>query len=116
MKKTYSESELKGIAQEVFKQYPTSNTVFATVDGNVFLEQNRAEIHAGKKGRVIPFDRPIKKEEAKEASTKADDIIKAIAEVTTIEELEAYKADTRKTVIKAVEDKTAEFEAAKTQE
>lgn len=116
MKKPYSESELKELAQEVFNQHPVANTVYATVDGNVFLEKNRAEIHAGKKGRVFPFDRPIKKELAKETPAKADDVIKAIAEATKVEELEAYKADTRKTVIKAVEDKTAELEAAKTQE
>lgn len=116
MKKTYSESELKELAQEVLKQYPAANTVHATVDGNIFLEKNRAEIHAGKKGRVFPFDRPIVKEAAKELVSKVEDVIKAIAEVTTVEELEAFKADTRKTVIKAVEEKTAALEAAKVQE
>lgn len=114
MKQTYSESELKEQAGEVFKQYPAVNTLYATVDGNVFIEKNRADIHAGAKGRVLPFDRPVIKE-AVAPSTKAEDVIKAISEVTTTEELEVFKADTRKTVIKAVEDKTAELEAAKQQ-
>lgn len=116
MKKTYSESELKELAKEVFEQFPNANTVFATVDGNVFLEKNRAEIHAGKTGRIFTIERPIVKEASKEVITKADDVIKLIAEVTTIEALDAFKADTRKTVIKAVEDKTAELEAAKAKE
>jgi hypothetical protein len=115
MKKTYTESELKELAKEVFNQFPGKNTVFATLDGNVFLEKNRAEMHAGTKGRVLPFDRPIEKPTVKETLTKAEDLIKAISEVETIEELEVFKADTRKTVIKAVEEKTAELEAAKEQ-
>lgn len=115
MKKTYTEAELKEKAKEVFAQFPKANKVFATVDGNVFLQENYANMHAGAKGRVLPFDRPIDPEKAT-ATTKtptADDQIKAIGEITTLEALEPYKADTRKTVIKAVEDKTAELTAAK---
>lgn len=117
MKKTYSESELQELATGVFEQYPTATTVYATVDGNVFLEKNRAEMHAGNKGRVLPLERPIEKEVAKAAKpAKAEDLIKAIAEVKTMEELEPFKTDTRATVIKAVQEKTAELEAAKIQE
>lgn len=113
--KTYSEDELKELAKGVFEQFPNADQVFATVDGNTFLERNRADIHAGAKGRVLVIDRPIAEvvDDSKKdkAGTKilADDAIKAIALVETLEGLEPFKADTRSTVIKAVEAKTAEL-------
>ncbi|GIZ09986.1 hypothetical protein [Flavobacterium sp. UMI-01] len=115
MKKVLTEDQLKEKANEVFKQYPKAKQAFATVDGNVFLEKNRAEIHAGKQGTVLTYDRPVP--EASESAlgnkpAKADDVIKAISEVQTIEELEPFKADIRKSVIKAVEEKTAALLAA----
>ncbi|GGA84658.1 hypothetical protein GCM10008015_26800 [Flavobacterium palustre] len=109
MKKTYTEAQLKEKANEVFAQFPKANKVFATVDGNVFLQENYANMHAGAKGRVLPFDRPIEAvKEAVKAPT-ADEQIKAITAVTTLEALEPFKADTRKSVMKAIEDKTAEL-------
>lgn len=116
MAKTYSKEELQELANETFAQYPNANKVFATVDGNVFLERNRANIHATPKGQVLEFDRPIVSEETKEKNTpklSADDSIKQIGEITEIEALEPFKADTRKTVVKAVEDKIAELTASK---
>lgn len=115
MKKTYTEDELKALTNEVFEQYPKANKAFATVDGNVFIEENRANIHAGAKGRVFPFDRPLAKVEKASDTPKAPsaaDQIKAIGEVVNLEGLEAFKMDTRATVVKAVEDKTAELTAA----
>jgi hypothetical protein len=116
MKKAYSEDELKELANSVFEQYPSATKVFATVDGNVFLEENRANIHAGAKGRVLPFNKPLVKEEKadKKKTPLADDQIKAIAEVTKLEDLEVFKTDGRATVVKALQDKTAELTAANT--
>lgn len=116
MKKTYSEEELKESANSVFEQYPNATKVFATVDGNIFLDENRANIHAGAKGRVLPFDKPLVKEEKADATKNpsAADQIKAISEVTKLEDLEPFKADSRATVVKAVQDKTAELSAANT--
>ena len=114
MKKSYSEAELKEKASDVFEQFPNAEKAFATADGNVFLERNRAEIHAGPKGQVLEVGRPIKKEE--KVSNKADDLIKAIAEIQKLEDLEQFKTDKRATVIKALEEKTAELEAAKNPE
>jgi hypothetical protein len=115
MKTTYSEDELKELASKVFTQYPDANEVFATVDGNIFLQRNRADIHAGEKGRVLPIERPIaavgddSKKDKTGIKLSAEEAIKAIALVETLEALEPFKADTRSTVIKAVENKTAEL-------
>ncbi|MDQ8012038.1 MAG: hypothetical protein REI96_06300 [Flavobacterium nitrogenifigens] len=113
--KTFSEDELKDLANKIFAQYPDANQVFATVDGNIFLERNRADIHAGAKGRVLVIDRPIaevsddSKKDKNSTKLSAEDSIKAIALVETIEALEPFRADKRATVIKAVEDKIAEL-------
>ncbi len=62
MKKTYNKEELQVRAQEVFKQYPNAQEVYATSDGNVFLMENRAKLHAGK-GNVISFVREFDADE-----------------------------------------------------
>lgn len=114
MKKTYSEDQLKEKANEVFAQHPTANTVHATVDGNVFLECNRATLHAGT-GRVIAFHRPIESPATEDAGDTADkplsatDAIKAINECTTPDELKAFEGDDRKTVAAAYAKKAAEL-------
>ena len=106
MKKTYSESELKGLAEKVFEQYPTENEVFATSDGNVFLLKNRAELHAGPKGNVYPFKREVKTEAVE---LKANDAIATIAKCETLEDLEAFKLDERKSVKAAYVKKSEEL-------
>lgn len=70
---TYSESELKEKAQEVFKQFPNAKEVYATSDGNVFLMENRAKLHAGK-GNVLKVQRDF--EAAKEEETFNLDALK----------------------------------------
>ncbi len=117
MSKVYSEKELKEIANGTFAEFPNAKKAYATTDGNVFLEENRARLHAGAKGTVVPFDRPIETEETGKADApakpaKAEDQIKAIGEATTLEELEKFKSDTRATVVKALEAKTAELTPA----
>lgn len=106
MKKTYSESELKGLAEKVFEQYPNQNEVFATSDGNVFLMKNRAELHAGSKGNVYPIKREVKTEVVE---LNAADSIKAIVNAENLEALEAFKADERKSVKAAYTKKVEEF-------
>lgn len=77
--KTKSKEELKATAQKVFKQYKKAKKVFATLDGNVFLDKNRAELHAGK-DTVLSFsredlaDKP--KEPAQTAKTKTKQVKK----------------------------------------
>ena len=56
MNKVYSKKELKAKAQEVFEQYPSEDKVFAREDGNIFFNENLAELGRGKL-KVYPFDR-----------------------------------------------------------
>ncbi len=44
--KRYSKTQLKEQATEVFKQYPNTEALYATSDGQFFLEKNRADLHA----------------------------------------------------------------------
>lgn len=114
MKKTYDESELKEIANSVFEQFPNCDKVFATTDGNTFLNKNRAELHAGPKGKVVTIERPIvaEKKEVKEYAINATKTVEKVKAATTLEELKQFTEDDRKTVIDAVEKKTAELTAA----
>ena len=56
MNKVYSKKELKAKAQEVFEQYPSEDKVFAREDGNIFFNENLAELGRGKL-KVYPLDR-----------------------------------------------------------
>lgn len=100
MNKTYSESELEGFAQKTFEQYPTAKEIFVTEDGQCFLMKNRAELHAGAKGKVYTFE---KKTEAEKPAPKmnAKDTIAAIKAAETLEALAAFSADDRKSVVEA---------------
>lgn len=99
-KKTYSETELKAKTVAIFERFTTAESVFATTDGNIFLDKNRAELHAGK-GRVIQFDRPVPAPEAKEEpKMTAKDAI-ALIETAALEDLAAFADDQRKTVQEA---------------
>lgn len=110
MKKVYSEDQLKEKAAVVFAEYPNANTVYATFDGNVFLAENRAKLHAGA-NKVLTVHRPFdaaaepatEGEATKEHAMNAADTIKAIAACQTPEELEQYAGDERKTVNAAYE-------------
>lgn len=115
MKKTYSEAELKEKANQTFADYPAAKKVYATVDGNIFLQENRANIHVGPKGMVYPFDRPAEAAaEAKgEQAVYPENAVKTVAKVMqaqSLDELEPFKNDERATVQKAVEKRTAELE------
>lgn len=122
MKKTYSKAQLEEKAQSVFEQYPNEKRVFATVDGNIFLSENFAYMHAGAKGTVYPFDREVPVESADQGSTTTEgtkkieykEALSLIAEAETVEELEALglAEDTRKTVVAAYDKRKTELEAA----
>lgn len=115
MKETYSESKLEGFAQNTFKQYPTAKEIHVTEDGQCFLMKNRAELHAGAKGKVYSFER---KNEAEKAAPEmnAKDTIAAIKETENLEALEAFSADDRKSVIDAFNKRKAELEQVKNTE
>lgn len=117
MKKTFSQQELKQKADEVFEQYPTAQQLYATVDGNIFLMKNRAELHS-LKDKVYIFDRPLvveakkakekdNKDQGDKKLTKALDIIAFIEKAEKLDDIKVYADDTRSTV-KAAYDAKAE--------
>ncbi len=117
MKKTYSEKELKEIADGRFAEFPAANTVFATVDGNVFLMENRARLHATPAGKVYPFYRPQESKEAEtgddtkteEPKLNAGAAIAFIKAATTLEAIAPLADDTRATVKAAYDKRVTEL-------
>lgn len=107
-----TKEELKEKAEEILKEFPTANKVYATVDGNVFLEENRARLHATVKGTVMEFTRePVLVETSGDKPAPAKEVIEAIKIAETKEDLEAFATDTRKSVKDAFEKRLAEIEA-----
>ena len=60
MKKTYSKAELEKKAKDVFKEYPSAKSLFATTDGQFFLDKNRANLHAGAKEMSLKLKMSLK--------------------------------------------------------
>lgn len=106
------EAKIKENVAKAFKNFPETDTVYATSDGQVFLNKNRAELHATPKGRVQTFTRGVSEQE-KSAETNvvpnAKTTVEAIKQVATLEELKAFENDSRKTVIEALEKRKAEL-------
>ncbi|WP_435135722.1 hypothetical protein [Formosa sp. A9] len=117
MKKSYSKSQLQDKAKAVFKDYPTATSVFATTDSQFFLNQNRAELHAGKKGAVIEIENEFEAPEKTDSKSKTAKEL--IAEAKTIETIEAVEAaivletegDNRTTVLAAYNARIEELKA-----
>lgn len=113
MKKEFSLEELEVKAQEVLKSFPQADKVFATLDGNVFVREDRARLHAGK-GNVYPFERKGEATQAPAEPTAklgltAKEVIEAIAKAESLEALEIHKGDPRKSVVEAFEKKLNEL-------
>jgi hypothetical protein len=125
MKKSYSKSEIKEQSKEVFKNYPTAKVAFATTDGQFFLSENRANLHATAEGKVFKIENEnVQEKEAPKAIVKGnknaantnDDraakmqqakkevkaLVETIATLETVEAVnEAVKGKTAKSVLKA---------------
>lgn len=120
MKKTYSKAELEKKAQAVFKDYPKANKVFATTDGQFFLDENRANLHAGAKGKVIEISNDGTDEDNADNSNKPKSAEALINEAKTIETIEAVEAakeveakgKNRSTVIAAYDARIEELKSA----
>jgi len=106
------EAKIKENVAKAFENFPETDTVYATSDGQVFLNKNRAELHATPKGRVQTFTRGVSEQE-KSAETNvvpnAKTTVEAIKQVTALEELKAFENDSRKTVLEALEKRKAEL-------
>lgn len=108
MKKEFSKEELQERANEVFEQFPKAEKVHATLDGNTFLEENRAKLHAGK-GMVVTFEKPVFEAIAKPKT--ANELIEEINLIEIIEVLETLALnETRKTVLEAITKRRAVLE------
>lgn len=107
--KTLSKKDLQEKADKVFQQFPTAKKVFATVDGNVFLQKNRAELHS--KDTIYKFERQSSSNQAgkQKILSKAKDIIEFIQGATDLESILPYADDTRSTVIEAYTLKAGEM-------
>lgn len=112
--KTLNKEEIEAAVAGAFEAYPDAKKVFATSDGNTFLVENHAKLHAGPKGKVYTYERDSETESEKGKDVvrlaSAKDVIKAIEGAQTIDELFAHKDDTRKTVKEAFDKKAAEFD------
>lgn len=110
-KKTYSKEELEAKVSKMFNEYPKAPALYATTDGNVFLMENHARLHAGE-GRVISFERPLKEEEVidnpEEETITAKEAIKQI-KTASLEDLSAFVNDDRKTVQRAYAERLEEL-------
>jgi len=98
------------VAADIFKENPNLDLYFETSDGEAFYKLQDAKNHA--KGLKDTMVKPVERTEPKEAAPakqKIEEVIAQIEAVTTLEDLEPFKADTRKTVIAAFDKKTAEL-------
>ena len=113
MKKTYNIEELKKLSIKVFEQFPESKELYAAVDGNIFVNNNRAQLHVGVKGKFHTIKRSeviVEKTKTEQPQTlNAQKSISKIAEATNIEEIKVFKDDERKTVKEAYDKKVVEL-------
>ena len=106
--KSYSRAELMGIARLVIEQYGV-NIVYATADGQMFLMENRAKLHAGK-GVVYEINAEeagISPVQDPEPELTVKEIEKAVGETSDLEALAMMLNDeaggkNRKTAVKAI--------------
>ncbi|HUH25010.1 MAG TPA: hypothetical protein VLY87_00145 [Flavobacterium sp.] len=102
---------------KIFKNHPSLESYFKTADGVAFFNMHNAQAHArslADKRIQTVFKADLKIIEETKASTKplkAEDVIASIKEVASIEELEEFQNDERKTVKEALATKKAELEA-----
>lgn len=90
--------------KKAFQKFPHATEAFETPDGQVFLNENRANLHAGPKGTV----KTHKKSELNKTDDKKITAVEAIEKINaaeTVEELTPFEGDTRKTVIEAYNEK-----------
>lgn len=106
MNKVYSKKELNAKALEVFEQYPSEDKIFAREDGNIFFNENWADLGRGKL-KVYPIDRSdiIKTEKAVEDIDVKDPVIET-------KKVETPKVETPAADAKKVETPKVETPAA----
>lgn len=115
MKKEFSKEELQERANNIFEQFPKAEKVYATLDGNTFLEENRARLHAGK-GTVATFERPLPTEIQTSKPKSAQDLIEEINTLESLDDLDALALnESRKTVLEAINKRKAFLDSQATE-
>lgn len=117
MKKTYSREELIVLAKPTIEQYGV-NRVYATADGQMFLLENRAQLHAGK-GVVYEIhtdEAGVSQEEEPAAELTVKEIEKAVKETADLDLLAMMLSDevagkNRKTAVQAITERMDELNA-----
>ncbi|RWX00917.1 hypothetical protein [Flavobacterium cerinum] len=101
---------------QVFESNPTISVYYKTSDGETFYKEGDAKFHArslkDKSVQTVTKGTEAAASEGKDKDAKpakAEDLIKLIQAATTLEALDEFKNDTRSTVLKAIEAKTAEL-------
>lgn len=103
------------VAADIFKANPALEKFHQTSDGQAFYNDSDARLHAktlkDKTVKVVNKGdaQATAAEDKKVKPASATDVIAAIEAAETLEALEAYKGDTRATVVAAFEKKTAEL-------
>jgi hypothetical protein len=123
--KRYSKNQLEQKAEGIFKKYPLATKLYATSDGQFFLEENRADLHVkGKKLSVVKVEKPIEPSNPEGKENTGDEkqtisikdlkpIVKAMTDkeaLTKMLEEEKALEDPRKSAIKLFEKRIAELE------
>ncbi|HZH70326.1 MAG TPA: hypothetical protein VFD80_07755 [Flavobacteriaceae bacterium] len=102
--------DIKKIVAATFEKFPTVDTLYSTLDGNVFIEENRAELHAGLSGKYTTHERTGEDKTEVPPQRSAKELIAEIKEISIVEDLQKYVTDeTRKSVLQAVENRIAEL-------
>ena len=113
-------TDLKTIANDVFKRFPNENKVFVTSDGQAFLNESHAKNHAktnrtGKELKLETFLREGNKQPEGDKPKTAEELlttINAATEVGAVQailETENAAKKPRTTVVQAAEKKIEEL-------
>ena len=97
MKKSYSKTELTEQSKAVFKNYPTAKVVFGTTDGQFFLNESHANIHATAEGKVFKIENENVQETAPVLNVVKGN--KDVANSTDYYEVVAYQNDASTNVL-----------------
>ena len=120
--KSYSKEDLEKQAQKVFNKYPSTEVLYATTDGQFFLQENRAQLHASNKSLGLPkiITRDLNNIEVAEVTEEKGlsvkelkTLVKATNDNATLEKMLEKENNTeapRKTAIEAIEARIVELE------
>ena len=110
--KTYNRTELTEMSAKVFAQFETTHTLYATSDGQFFIQEDRAKLHArgNAKMSIYEIERPEQKKVVplnEDQDSDKDTVTDPKDDLTPKSELLKGNAKTAIKAIKEVKDKDA---------